>query len=107
MNSTSETSFACSVVGASELPAQIGGEQGVCSAIQRTVAPALHQAGISPSAVAIAVQVKSSSRISAVATLNGSALPEQNVAISDRTLNAGAIDMLARGLARQLTASGQ
>lgn len=107
MNSTSETRLACSVAGASELPAQIGGADGVCAAIERAVVPALRDSGIASSAVAIAVQVKSASRVSAVATLNGSALPEQNVASSDRTLNAGSIDMLARGLAAQLSAARQ
>ncbi|MGN6154999.1 MAG: hypothetical protein ACTHN4_04610 [Sphingomicrobium sp.] len=93
----------CAVHGAEQLPPELGGEAGVCAAIGEALAPALSRAGIAASAVAVAIEVKSKSRISAVTSVDGKPLPEQNVAISDRSLNAGAVRMLANGLAAQIS----
>ena len=105
MTATSGASIRCAVAGAENLPAELGGEQGVCAAIAVAAAPALGKANIAPYAVSVAVTVKSESRISAVPSVNGKALTEQNVATSDRALNANAIRMLADAIASAISAS--
>lgn len=107
MTANSHEDLRCTVQGVQKLPQGLGGQPAVCSVIANAVLPALARAGISSSAVTVAVEVKSESRISAIAEINGRPLPEQNVAVSDRALNAGAIRMLADGLATQLSNSGK
>ena len=107
MAGTSAQSIHCTVAGADKLPADIGGEKGVCSAIAAATASVLGQSGISPGTVTVAVAVKSESRISAVASVGGKALAEQNVATSDRALNANAIRMLANAVANSISASAR
>lgn len=107
MSSTSAEQLRCIVQGEEKLPAEVGGEAAVCSAIERAAAPALQSAGLSPAAVSISVEVKSQYRISAVPAVGGRSLPEQHVGISDRPLNARAIDMLANAIAAELAKLAQ
>lgn len=107
MNSVSSQSFRCTVEGESKLPPKLGGEAGVCGSIADTVIPALQRAGIPPNSVAVTVRVKSASRISAVPSIDEQTLPEQHVGISDRPLNARAVQMLADAVARELANSNK
>ncbi len=85
----------CSVIGAEKLPAELGGAEAVCQAIREAAAPAL--------GASVVVQVINPHMLAATATTtDGRALPEQRVATSDRTLNAGSLGMLAKALADQL-----
>ena len=105
MTGTSGPSIHCTVAGAEKLPAGVGGEDAVCSAIASAAAGALQGAKIAPATVSVAVTLKSDSRISAVPSVGGKALAEQNVATSDRALNANAITMLANAVAAAIAAS--
>jgi hypothetical protein len=102
MNSVSQSGLRCVVDGEEKLPPEVGGPVRLCAAIERAALPQLQNAGIAPVTVAVRVTVKSSSRISAVASIGDRALPEQNVGISDRPLNVRAVDMLAQAVAGQL-----
>lgn len=103
MTSTGGNDIRCTVEGGDKLPPGLGGGEAICRAISRAALPALQRAGIAPSAVAVAVRVKSDSRMSAVASVNDKPLAEQNVATSDRALNAGAVTMLADAVAAELS----
>lgn len=92
----------CVVQGEEKLPADIGGESGICSAMESAALPVLQQAGIALSAVTISVHVRSLHTVSATATVNGKSLAEQHVASSDQPLAAKSIAMLADGVAREL-----
>ena len=106
MAQTPDQGIDCTVQNAEILPANLGGEAGVCAIVQRILLPAVHKARLSPSAVAVSVNVKSDSMASAIATVSGVATPEQKVASSDRKLGKGAIEMLANGIADQLAKMG-
>ena len=103
MTATAERGINCTVEGAAKLPSELGGEAAICSTMAKIVLPSLQRTGIASSALAVVVKVKSDSRISAVASVNGKTLPEQNVASSDRPLGATAIEMLANGVAAELS----
>lgn len=107
MGTMADPALRCTVAGAEALPGEIGGSEAVCAAIERAAAPAIKRAGISASSVAVAVAVKSPSRLSAIASVGERSLPEQHVGISDRPINARAIDMLARAVAAQIEQLGQ
>ena len=102
MTTHSPSQIRCTVEGEAKLPPEIGGGDAVCGAIVRAALPVIERAGIAPESVGVSVQVKSDSRISAVPSIGGKALPEQNVAISDRPLNQRSITMLAEAVAAQL-----
>lgn len=102
MNSVSTHGLRCAVEGEEKLPAEIGGEPAVCAAIAGAALPALERAGIAPGSLAVRVKVASPYLMSAVASIDGRALPEQKVGISDRPLNARAVQMLADALAGEL-----
>lgn len=94
MKPQSNTEVRCSVVGADQLPAELGAEA-VCRAIREAAAAA-------PGA-SITVQVLSPHVLAATATTaDGRMLSEQRVATSDRTLHPGSVRMLADALAQQL-----
>ncbi|QNM83784.1 hypothetical protein H8M03_05540 [Sphingomonas sabuli] len=102
MGTTSGPAIRCTVENAGKLPADLGGSAGVCAAIERALAPKVAEAGVDASSVTIALAVKSPHQMSAVATVDGRALPQQNVGTTDRPLTAGAIKMLAAALADQI-----
>ena len=107
MTSTSPQAISCSVEGKDKLPPEIGGEEGICTAIGSAALPALQSAGIAPASFAVAVSVTSEHGMSATASVNGRALPEQKVGISDRPLNARAVQMLAAAVAGELEKLGK
>ena len=92
----------CRVVDAGKLPAEVGGADGLCSAIARAIearAPGLEYA--------VEVRVISASRLSAtLVTGDGRRLPEKNFAIMDRNLNAASIQRFAEAIAGQLVEAG-
>ena len=102
MTTDSQSQIRCTVEGEAKLPPEIGGADAVCGAIVRAALPVIQRAGIAPETIGVSVRVKSDSRISAVPSIGGKALPEQNVAISDRTLNQRSIAMLADAVAAVL-----
>ena len=102
MSSVSNEGFQCTVEGTENLPAELGGEAGVCAAIQRVALPQLQKSGIAPDSVAVRVLVKSKYMFSAVVFVKGQPRPERNVAISDRPLNSRAVEMLANAVAGEL-----
>ena len=97
----------CTVEGAEKLPSEVGGEGAVCSAIAAAAAGTLKQAKLSPADLSVAVTVKSDSLISAVPSVRGKPLAEQNVATSDRALNANALNMLGNAVANAIAASAR
>lgn len=103
MSSTSIEQLRCIVRGQEKLAPELGGEAAICSAIRRTAAPVLQKAGIAPAAVSISVEVRSQYTISAVASVGSITLPAQYVAASDRPLQARSIEMLAEGVALELS----
>ena len=87
----------CHVVGGEKLPPAIGGGNAICVEIGRAVATVAPAARYSAE-----VRVVSSSRLAAVLKVDGRLLPEQNFAIMDSELNAGAIQRFARSLAAEI-----
>ena len=107
MTSTTAQGISCSVEGGEKLPPDIGGEDGVCETIGSAALPALQSAGIAPTSLAVAVRVTSEHQMSATASVNGRALAEQKVGISDRPLNERAVQMLAAAVAGELGKLGK
>ena len=85
----------CYIAGGEKLPTSSGGSAAVCAEIERAVAAAAGTAHFR-----IDVKVLSKSRLAAGLVVNGRTLPEQNFAIMDSDLNAGAIQRFAASLAR-------
>jgi hypothetical protein len=85
----------CRVVGGGKLPAETGGADAVCKAISLAagkVAPGRR--------FSVEVKVLGRSALAAtVTTADGSILPEQKMASSDRSLTRGSIERFARALA--------
>lgn len=84
----------CQVVGGEKLPVSSGGSAALCAEIEHAVAAVAGTARFS-----IEVKVLSKSRLAARLVVNGRTLPEQNFAIMDSDLNAGAIQRFAASLA--------
>jgi hypothetical protein len=89
----------CQVVGASQLPADTGGADALCSAIEQALQTA------APKPAAVEVSVISPYLISATVTLaGGRRLPAIKVGSSDRQLGARAVQMMADSIAVQVAA---
>lgn len=83
----------CTVVGADKLPPTVGTRL-ICDEVGRAMeraAPGAHYS--------VEVKVLSPSRLSAVLTVNGRRLEEQNLAVSDRNLAPGPIRRFAETIA--------
>lgn len=87
----------CSVVDGRKLPPASGGGAALCAAIERAVAA--RAPGV---AVSTEVRVLSSSRLSAIVTVNGRTLPEQSFARMDRDLDGSAFERFAEALAAEV-----
>ena len=102
MGQSEMTTNKCQVVGGDKLPAATGGPKLICEAIDsaaRDLAPRKR--------FAVQVRVQSPSLMSAVVTLtDGRKLPEQNIAVSDSTLNRRSIERFAEAIARQVAGAG-
>lgn len=106
MTSQNAPTIHCSVERGEKLPSGLTAEF-VCAAIRNAVAPALQRARLSPASLAVRVTVESDRKLVAAATLGGKALPEHRIGISDRTLNARAVDMLATAIAADVGSARQ
>src|SRR5690349_4668659 len=93
MSAHGSARVSCTVVGAEKLPPTVGTEL-ICNEIGRAMARAAPSAHYS-----VEVRVLSPSRLSAVLTVDGRRLEEQNLAVSDRDLAAGPIRRFAETIA--------
>ena len=99
MDGRSANQLSCTVVGAEELPREIGGADALCNAI-RTAAGA-------NSGGAVVLRVKNPYSVTATVTdRDGRKHPQIGASIADRTLNRRSIEMLAREIAKQLGGDG-
>lgn len=87
----------CTIIGGEILPAATGGDQGLCSAIERAIASRAPTARYT-----VQVKVLPRSRLSATLVVNGRTLPEQKFAVMDRDLNSASIQHFADSLADQV-----
>ena len=84
----------CTVVGAEKLPAEVGGADAICAALDRAIASKAR--GLQYSAE---FQVPSASVLIASVTVNGRKLPQQRFGVMDRNLNQGSIERFTQSLA--------
>lgn len=87
----------CSVVEGDKLPAEAGGPESLCAAVERAVASAAPNVRYTAE-----ITVISPSRLAATLVVNGQTLPRQNFAIMDSKLNNGAIERFANSLAAEI-----
>ena len=87
----------CQVVDAGKLPADSGGANALCAAIER--AASAKAPGV---AFTAEIRVLSSSRLVATLIKDGRKLPEQNFASMDRDLSSSSFERFAAALADQL-----
>jgi hypothetical protein len=92
----------CQIVGGDKLLASSGGSATVCAEIERAIAATAPNAQYR-----VEVKVLSKSRLSASLIVDGHALPEQNFAIMDSELDAGAIQRFAASLARAVAGAAK
>lgn len=98
MNSPSPQLIDCRVVGANKLPADSGGSEALCKAIAEAAAEQAPGRRFS-----VEVRVLGPSALSAIVTnSNGTRLPEQKMAISDRGLTRGSLERFAKALAGEM-----
>lgn len=83
----------CRVLAAEKLGAGSGGADAICAQIERAL-----NAAVPDARYQVDVRVVSPARLSATGTINGRALPEQNLASSDRDLTPAAIGRFARSI---------
>lgn len=96
MTTPPKIALTCTVSGGDKLSSETGGPEALCDAIRSAAGDKGHGASV-------AVRIVSPCAAAASVTLaNGRTLPDVNVSVSDRKLNARAITMLAQGVARQL-----
>lgn len=92
----------CQVVDAAKLPAEVGGAAALCDAIKRAATASAPGVGFS-----VEVRVLSSRSLAAVVkTADGRSLPEQRMAVSDRTLGRSSIGRFADAIALALANAG-
>ena len=87
----------CTVIGADKLPAELGGANAICAALQRAVA-----AKASGAHYAAEFRVPSASALIANVAVNGRKLPEQRFGVMDRNLNPASIERFAQTLANMV-----
>jgi hypothetical protein len=102
MNMGSRPISRCRMVDGEKLPASSGGSATVCAEIERAIAATAPNAQYR-----VEVKVLSKSRLSASLIVDGHALPEQNFAIMDSELDAGAIQRFAASLARAVAGAAK
>jgi len=99
MTQSTDRSDHCRVIGGAKLPAEIGGEQQICAAIEaaaKTRAPGIDYS--------VELRVLSDHMLAArVRMADGSWLPEQKMAVSDRKLNRRSIDRFAMAIAEAIS----
>lgn len=94
MTSPSSQMVECHVVGGDKLPADSGGADAFCAAIQRAAAARMPDRRFK-----VDVRVSGSSMMTAtLTTADGEQLPEQEFGISDRGLTKGSLERFATNL---------
>jgi hypothetical protein len=93
MASPNNQTPACRVVDGDKLPAESGGANALCTAIERAIAA--RAPGV---AFTVEVKVVSSSRLKAALSRDGVRLPEQNFASMDRELRPDSFDRFAAAI---------
>lgn len=94
MNSPSPQLVECRVVGGEKLPAETGGPDALCAAIMRAA-----EAQVPARKFRVEVRVLTAASLAAtLTTADGTILPEQKFAISDRSLTKGSLDRFANSL---------
>lgn len=91
----------CTVEGSEKLPAETGGADAVCGAIQGAISSALGADAAARTSVVVRVR-SAYSVVAEVTAPDGQRLPELETTIADRQLNRRAIGSLAGEIARQL-----
>jgi hypothetical protein len=97
MSAPEPAQAACRIVGAEKLPAEAGGADAICAAVQRAVAA--ETPGLRYSAE---IRVLSRSALAANLVANGRKLPELRFSVSDRELNRTTIGRFADSIAAAL-----
>lgn len=98
MNSPSPQLVDCRIVGGDKLPADSGGADALCQAIADAAAEQAPGRRFQ-----VDVQVLGRSALAAtVTTADGTRLPEQKMAISDRGLTRGSLERFAKALAGEV-----
>jgi len=87
----------CTVVEGGKLPADTGGPEALCAAVEQAIASAAP--GVPYKAE---IRVLSRARLAAILVVGGRTLPQQNFAIMDRELNRGAIERFAQSLGAEV-----
>ncbi|MES2904175.1 MAG: hypothetical protein V4696_08325 [Pseudomonadota bacterium] len=94
MNSPSNSIVECRVIGGENLPAESGGADAFCAAVERAA-----KAGDPGQPFKVELHVKGASSLTAfLTTADGKALPEQKFSISDRGLTKGSLERFANTL---------
>jgi hypothetical protein len=102
MNAPSTQLVDCRVIGGDKLPAESGGADVLCAAIRQAAAEQAPGARF-----AVEVKVRGESMLGAtITTANGTRLPEQKLAISDRALTRGSLERFARTLGGVMAQAG-
>jgi hypothetical protein len=98
VNSASPQLVDCRVVNGAGLPSESGGPDALCAAIKRAAAAQIPARGFT-----VEVRVLGNSRLAAtLTTAEGTILPEQNFAISDRSLTKMSLERFAEALVGQV-----
>lgn len=103
MNRPPADAVTCRVVDGAKLPADSGGADALCSAIEQALATQAPNARAS-----VVVRVLSPSMLAAnVTTAAAGTLPEQKFASSDRDLTRSSFERFAQALAAQIARAGE
>lgn len=101
MSTPPNSQVGCTVEGSEKLPAETGGADAVCSAIQGAISNTLGADAAAQTRVVVRVR-SPYSVVAEVTAPNGQRLPELGTTIADRQLNRRAIGSLADEIAKQL-----
>lgn len=92
----------CRVIGGAKLPAATGGPQALCAAVE---AAAKKRAPGASFTVELRV-LSAYSLAAAIRMADGRTLPEQKIAVNDRSLNRASIDRFATAIAARIAEAG-
>jgi hypothetical protein len=101
MTAPAQAQGPCRVTGGEKLPAEAGGPDAICAAVQRAVAARTPNLRYSAE-----IRVLSRSALAAELAANGRKLPEVKFSVSDRELNPRAIGHFAESVATALAQAG-
>jgi len=101
MNASSKPLVECRVVGGDKLPADSGGSEAFCAAIERAAAAQMPDVRFK-----VDVQVRGPAMmVATLTTSDGKTLPEQTFSISDRGLDKGSLERFANNLVGEVARS--